>query len=131
MKRIFFILIIVSLTYQVRAQAIYSHQPSSVPESSRFEIVQSELGVEYIFKIDKYSGEVFRLVEGDPTYYTWENMEVSNHPRDVATEDKINYQIIISGISTWYILLLNVNTGATWQIARNLESGSIFWRALE
>lgn len=60
MKRIFFILMLVSLTGQCWTQVIYSHQFSSAPEIARYEIVQSEKESRYTLKIDKYTGQVFK-----------------------------------------------------------------------
>jgi hypothetical protein len=56
------------------------HQFSSVPDTSRFEIVQTELGAKYTFKIDKYNGTVYQLVKTKGDGLAWEI--ISNPERE-------------------------------------------------
>ena len=123
---------LISLANQGWAQGIYSHQFSSTPETSRYEIVQSERGARYTFKIDKYTGEVFQMAEKKNKDLTWELIILfENIRQEIAITDKVNYQVFISGIGARHIYLLHVDTGKTWQLAEDTESGIMFWDAIE
>lgn len=47
MKALCFILLFVLSAYEVWTQETYSHQYSSVPQTARYEIIQSERGARY------------------------------------------------------------------------------------
>jgi hypothetical protein len=130
MKRIIFSLLLVSLAVPGWTQETYRNQFSSAPNTARYEIVQSELGVKITLLIDKYDGKVYQLVEGK-TGLTWQSMNVEKHTIDKATPDKVNYQIFTSGQGVRFTFLLNVNTGATWQLAEDTVTSILFWTALE
>ena len=132
MKGLFFILMFVSLTYQSSAQEIYSHQASSAPKTARFEIVQSERGSTNTFKIDKYTGQVFRIVKKRNKDLAWEPITfLEKQAPDEVIPDKVNFQVFISGIADIYIFLLHVDTGKTWQFAEDSDSGILFWDPIE
>ncbi len=76
MKKSILLILLTVWFYQVRSQDVYKHQFSSTPDISRYEIVQSEMGVRYTFKIDKYRGEVFQLVKGLNDKLTWESLGI-------------------------------------------------------
>ena len=128
MNRIFFILMLVSLAHQGWTQETNHNQFSSAPNTARYEIVQSELGARITLKIDKYLGIVYLLVERDTRLF-WQVMHIQN--KDAATLDKVNYQIFTSGIGIRFSFLLNVNTGATWQLSEDPTDGVLFWSVLE
>ena len=130
--RIFFILILVSLVHQGWTQETYRHQFSSVPDSSRYEIVQSELGARFTFRIDKYNGIVKQLVEGEDGLL-WQPMlsPAFMNPEEEFYSDKVNYQIFMSGLGARYTFLLNVNNGKTWQLTEEEDSGTLFWNLIE
>jgi len=130
MKRIFFILMFVSLAHQGWTQGTYRNQFSSAPDTARYEIVQSELGVKITLKINKYDGQVYLLVEGKKKL-AWQLMAVDKHTQDKKIPGKVNYQIFTSGLGVKFTFLLNVNTGATWQLATETEYNELFWSALE
>lgn len=126
-KRIFFILVIVSLAHQAWPQETNRNQFSSAPNTARYEIVQSELGARITLKIDKYLGMVYLLVQGDPKLH-WRLMDIEN--KEAGTLDKVNYQIFTSGLGVRFTFLLNINTGSTWQLVEDPEYG-LFWTVLE
>ena len=73
---------------------------------------------------------VYLLVEG--TYgLLWELMIVQEHfSKNTTINEKVNYQIFTSGLGPRYTFLINVNTGATWQLAEDSESDILFWTPL-
>ena len=112
-------------------QKVYNHQFSSVPDSSSFEIVQSELAAKYTFKIDKYNGTVYQLVKTKGNGLAWEiitNPEKEDY-WELPEEERLkaNYQLMLSGIEAKYTFLLNVNTGRGWQLTEDKKSGALFW----
>jgi len=132
MKKISVILMLVSLAYQGWTQEIYSHQLSSAPDSARYEIVQSERGGRYTFKIDKYAGTVFQITETRNQDLAWESIIFLEELTEVElTPDKVNFQIFLSGLGARYIFLLHIHTGKTWQLAEDTESGLLFWITFE
>ena len=76
MKKSTLCILIALWAYQAWSQDFYKHQFSSVPDTSRYEIVQSEMGVRYTFKIDKYKGEVFQLVKSLKGDLVWESIGI-------------------------------------------------------
>ncbi|MCJ7446971.1 MAG: hypothetical protein MUO72_04710 [Bacteroidales bacterium] len=130
MKRIFFTLMLVSLACPGWTQETYRNQFSSAPDTARYEIIQSELGARITLKIDKYDGQVYLLVESGKKL-SWQLMAVEKHTQNKATPGKVNYQIFTSGLGVRFTFLLNVNTGATWQLAEHPEYKELFWSALE
>ncbi len=121
-------LAILSLLYvgQTLAEETNRHQFSSVPNTSRFEIVQSELAARITLKIDKYTGKVYQLVKGDKGL-SWSLLISEKHTKDKVTENKVNYQVFTSGLAVRMTYLINVNTGASWQLSEYSELG-IFWK---
>jgi hypothetical protein len=130
MKQVFLILAFVLISVYSWAQETNRNQFSSAPETARYQIVQSELAAKVTLKIDKYTGKVFQLVEGE-SGLTWQLLFAETHPHDKTTTlEKVNYQVFTSGLATRMTFLLNVNTGATWQLAKDSKIG-LFWDTLE
>ena len=128
-KQMLLILMLVLFASQVWAQETNRHQFSSAPNTSRFEIIQSELAAKITLKIDKYTGKVFQLVTGSRGL-SWQLITAEKHPNDKATVNKVNYQVFTSGLAVRMTYLINVNTGASWQISEDSKIG-IFWKALK
>ncbi len=104
MKGIFCGLILVLFVNMAWTQETYSHQISSVPPTSRYEIVQSERGARFTFKIDKYTGEVFQIAEKNNEDLTWEPiLFIDPLTPDETTADKVNFQIFVSGLGARHI----------------------------
>jgi hypothetical protein len=114
---------------QAWAQETNRSQSSSAPETSRFEIIQSELAARITLKIDKYTGNVFQLVKGSKGL-SWQLIPAEKHPGDNVTANKVNYQVFTSGLAVRMTYLINVNTGASWQLSEDSELG-VFWNALK
>jgi len=129
MKKILFISVLILLTTEGWSQATYHNQFSNTPETSRFQIVQSEIGARYTFNIDKYTGSVFLLVKSK-SGFTWRIIESENQEFDKKISDQVNYQLFTSGLGLRYTFLINVNTGITWQLTEDSKTGNLFWSAL-
>ncbi len=98
-------------------------------EGSRFEIViPTRDNIPSIYKIDKYSGDVWELpndlvLPHKLTLFTRESSE-----NDIVDEGKVNYQLI--AVSSSQVYLVNLNTGVLWEYTNNLfprsRRGNVF-----
>jgi len=130
MKKItLLILIFVLFEEQIFALDVYRSQISSVPDSSRFEIIQSELAAKITLKIDKYTGNIFQLVTSNKGL-SWQLIPAEKHSKDTKKVNKANYQLFTSGLAIKMTYLLNINTGATWVLSEDNKIG-VFWKAME
>ena len=129
MKYFFLSSMIILFANKALAEETNRHQFSSAPNTSRFQIIQSELAAKITLKIDKYTGRVYQLVQGTKGL-SWSLIASEKHPNDKVFENKVNYQIFTSGLAVRMTYLINVNTGASWQLAVDEEIGN-FWKALE
>lgn len=114
MKRIFLIFVFVLVTSSGWAQETNRNQFSNTPESARFEIVQSQLAARFTFKIDKYTGVTFQLVEGE-NGLTWQAMETERQTHDETHINKvINNDIMgVSILRNSTLFLLFFSKGGT------------------
>ena len=132
MKRIILTQFLILIMFKCWSQDVYSHQFSSVPDNARYEIIQSERGARYTLKIDKYSGKVFQMVLKEDSDLTWEPiMILEEFTKEETTDGKVNFQVFISGLGARFIFLLQIDTGKTWQLAEDTNSGLNFWKLIE
>jgi hypothetical protein len=111
-----------------RAQERVANQKTTAPPESRFEILQSERAVKLTLRIDKFSGAVYFLTEDADKELAWEHISRAPHPKDtLKPPGKVNYQLYSSGVSLQFTFLINVNTGATWQLAESPQSKDWHW----
>jgi len=106
------------------------HQYSSAPETAKYEIVQSEWGVRETYMIDKHTGKVYQLVKGLDDELTWQLIPKLPHPQDTIIPNSVNYQFWTSRSGVRFTFLLNINTGATWQITEDPDFG-LFWSPID
>ena len=101
-------------TEMTKAEFLFSSGKSST-EGARYEIVISARGeTPGVFKIDKYTGDVWELTDG---FFTSTHKLIKftreSDSEDLAKEGKINYQLI--AVTSTRIFLLNLNTGLMWE----------------
>lgn len=94
--------------------------------NGRYEILQSELARKYTIKIDKYTGETWQMVQSYSGDITWEKIYKEDALGDNQKENAINYQLFFGGFTAQDILLINVNTGITWQLVMDSKKG-VWW----
>ena len=63
------------------AQEHPANQSSTVPDSARFEVVQSPLLAKLTLRLDRFSGETWQFVETKNGDYAWQRMPRINVPR--------------------------------------------------
>lgn len=102
-----------------------SYVSTAIPTESRYEIVQSNLAVKLTLKIDKYTGDTFLLTEDKKEKITfWAKLDRIKHSEDDLSLNnirKVNYQFFSSGLGIKFTFLMNINTGATWQLVVGLN----------
>lgn len=130
MKKVLFISLLVYLSSPCWTQEVKHHQFSNAPETSRFQIVQSEIGARLTFNIDKYTGKVFLLVEGIEGL-TWQLINAEKQEFDQTNPNQVNYQIFTSGLGVRLTFLINVNSGITWQLTEDTITGDYFWATMK
>jgi hypothetical protein len=120
----------------VFAQQGRAHQRTAAPAEARFEIVQSSLAVKFTVRLDKYTGLTHQLVEKSNGDMEWQPLKREGRLSDTSRiPGKVNYQIFTSGIMLKSTFLVNVNTGATWQIYSDAKDDAKdeepFWKPVK
>lgn len=122
-KYLFFISLLIPISSKGQ---VVTHQTNS-QTSGRFEIVQSTLLNRLMFKLDKYTGKTFQIVDAGDSTIVWQEVLTKKHfLSDLKNPGKINYQIFLSGFMAKLTLLININTGATWQLVQD-DVDEVFW----
>jgi hypothetical protein len=123
------------LTGVTRAQiTTYPHQSTTLPTNARFEIVQSEVAAKWTFRLDRYTGRVWQLVQTRTNANAWEAMTVLGLPPQV-TPAAPRFQIFTSGIAAKYTLLIDNQSGQTWVLAalvnKDGSQGGSIWEPFD
>ncbi|HMN79163.1 MAG TPA: hypothetical protein PKA20_04440, partial [Burkholderiaceae bacterium] len=101
---------------------VNSHQSTTSPAGSRFELVQSTLAARWTFKLDKYTGRVWQLVRTKDDDNTWEEMRVFDRP-SVPGPARPRFQIFTSGLAARHTFLFDADTGKTWLVVTGKKKG--------
>ena len=107
-----------------------THQSTTVPDSARFEIVQSPLLAKLAFRLDRFTGETWQFVSTLDNSYAWQRIKRISLQNDTKNTGKVNYQVFLSGIRAQVTILMNTTTGASWYIAEDPKEG-VFWSPME
>jgi hypothetical protein len=94
---------------------VRSHQSTTSPAGSRYEVVQSTLAARWTFRLDKYTGRVWQLVRTKDDASTWEEMRVFDRP-PVANPSRARFQIFTSGLAARHTFLFDADSGKTWLV---------------
>ena len=129
MKKIGLIICITLLTLSVFGQQSGSNQTTSLC-GGRWELFMSEIAAKISFKIDKYSGDVFNLVQQKNGALTWQLVKKEYSSKGIRIPDTINYQLFSSSLAIRYTFLINTNTGFTWQLVTD-KNGDYLFEAVE
>lgn len=63
---------------------------------------------------------------------TWEKLLKISHPEDKGQKQgEANYQLFLSGFQVKHTILINIRTGATWQIFQHSETELLYWSPIE
>jgi hypothetical protein len=130
MKRTILFLLLLTIPSHLYAQGQEAppRAQTSAPDTARFEIVRLPIMGMWTFRLDKYTGGVWRIVKTRNGDLAWEGMPVVNLPR-AGIDMKVRYQIFASGLVGRDTFLLNIETGQTWVLTSfKEESKEIVFR---
>lgn len=121
---VFFACCFISVSWAENATP--DHQKTSAPPESRFEFLQSPLAARGTFKLDKHSGIVYQIIKTADDDTVWQEMPRRSHPLDKRNDGRVNYQMFTSGLAMKFTFLMNVNTGATWQLVETAQKDLVW-----
>jgi len=99
--------------------------------SPRYQIIQSSIAARGTYKVDTYKGNVYQLVVDRNNNETWELLSRIGHSNnDIQIEGQRNYELFLSTIAMRFTYLINVNTGATWQLVQDPKTEENFFSAI-
>lgn len=126
MKRIFCLFTFIYICLLAYAYDNVSICQKTNPEVGRYEIIVPDNMIRYTFLLDKYTGDIWQLVEKSDESNTWQKVERDYSKYDKNDEGKINYQLIVPANAARLIMLVNINNGITWQICKTKDDGIAF-----
>lgn len=98
----------------------------------RFQIYQSTIAARGTYKLDSFEGRVYQMVVDSIDNNLWQELSIYGHTNNnTEYTDRSNYILFLSTLQMRDTYLLNVNTGATWQLFRDIETGENFFGAIE
>jgi hypothetical protein len=102
-------------------------------EPARYEIIQSTIGVWWTFRLDRFTGRVFQLVETSNKQNAWREMRVADLVTNASPEKRVRFQLVTSTIAARETYLIDLDTGKTWSpITLTNDNGKeldTYWRA--
>ncbi len=99
--------------------------------SPRYQIVQSPIAARGTYKVDTYKGNVYQLVVDKNDNETWELLSrIGNSYDDNQVYGQRNYEIFLSTLAMRFTYLINLNTGATWQLVQDPDTEENFFSAI-
>jgi hypothetical protein len=105
------------------------HHPGTTPPSdAHFEILQLEVEPKWTLKLDRVTGNVEQLEMDAAGKPSWKRMKVLPHPKAV-NETEPHFQIFVSQVPYSAVLLLDTDSGATWQLLSNAKA--VVWQPIE
>lgn len=131
MKKILFSLLTLCLVQIAVAQTDKNVGVATSVEYGRWEIIQSPVKTSLLYKLDKYTGEVYQLDHNLFSSPSWVRMEKSQEDDENARlSDGINYQLYLGGLDSSDCFLINIHTGKTWRLDSGFFSRDS-WKLIE
>ena len=112
---------------QENAPSSTSSSATTLPLTSRWELVQSPLLARLMFKLDKYTGETWQMVRDDEHGQSWKKMLIQDAPK-VDKPILPRFQIFLSGMVVRCSYLLDSTTGRTWVLVGGNENANFSWQ---
>jgi hypothetical protein len=99
---------------------------TEAPANGRYEIRQ--IGVDWVFRLDKYSGQVARMVQ-TPEGFRWEPMQVTG--LQPTAQGQARFQLSTWANAETLSLLLDTFTGQTWKLSNQADGRTqLVWQPL-
>ena len=109
-------------------QQVQHERSTPVPEG-RYEIIQSTLSARVTLRFDRWTGATWQLVQrSDSGGVGWSlpTLRIAHPDRDPQVLNRANYVLFSSGLTVAFTLMVNVNSGATWQLKEDPKQG-LYW----
>jgi hypothetical protein len=111
------------------------HRDNSLLNASyrpRYSIIQSTLAAKGTYKLDSYTGDVYQMVLAAGGRETWQKLSRQPHSTpDTQFDNTNNYILFLSPLAMRFTYLMNVNTGATWQLVQDPQTEENFFSSIE
>lgn len=116
------------------AQSERRYSVSTTQTGGRYEIIQSPIARKLTFRLDKYTGKVYQLVLSKNDESIWEI--VSNSWLQFLLDkdkknDHVRFQLFMSGIALADCFLLDLDTGITFMLYEDSDSGALFFKYMK
>lgn len=134
MNRIIVVFCFLMVSVGCFAQSERQNFVSTSQTGGRFEVIQSPIARRLTFRLDKYTGKVYQYVLSNDDESIWKI--VSNpwlqvlHDKD-EKNDYVRFQLFMSGIAVADCFLLDMETGITFMLYEDSNSGSLFFRYMK
>ena len=94
-----------------------------VTDSARYEIIQSSIKRALTFKLDKFTGRIWEVVETASGGLIWEYMYVEDRTSILGDDNTLypRFQIFLSGMMAADTYLLDTKTGTVWQLQKDKD----------
>lgn len=116
-----------TLVVSVKAQDRSNHERSQVPPDAGFELVQSPLAATNTFRVNRFTGDVDQLVHDEKDRSVWERVGRPADPAGPSRDGRPSYYLFTSGLAARWTFLMNIRTGATWQLLRDVDTKQLTW----
>ena len=90
-----------------------THYRTVLPDNARYEVIQSETVPKWLFRLDRYTGQVFQLVQSSTGDVAWVEMLVWERP-EIKKPETARFQLFVSGFSAAYNILLDAAENRSW-----------------
>ena len=100
-----------------------SNQRTTPPANARFEIMQSELTTQETFRLDRFTGQVAKLMKSTDADDMWADMHVIQLPK-ISNAVRPRFQLFTSGLTVRDTFLIDTDTGKTWRVVTGKERGA-------
>lgn len=108
------------------------HEATLLPTDARYAFVQSHIAVSGTYKLDRYTGDVYQLIEKSDGNLAWDKLFRLAHPDDKGQKEGVaNYQLFLSGIQMRLTFLMNVRSGAMWEILEDPKTNQVYWSPIK
>jgi len=105
--------------------SVEKHVPTAIYTGPRYEIIQSTLAAKGTFRLDTYTGDVCQLQADENKSEVWHKLRripTLLQGVDSTMDGRPNYHLFLSTIAMRFTYLINVNTGATWQLVEDQQT---------
>lgn len=101
--------------YTASGQTHGTSSESPASANARFVIVQSTDSLRYVFKLDRYSGNIWQAVYDEDGKTVWQEMAIIDLPKP-AQPAVPRYQMSLTALGMRNVFLIDNLSGMTWML---------------